>query len=91
MTKTLLVLSYAVCSAFNASPLLAQTVTLRYGQIPSSIKTVSAVQFVIGQRKGLFTREGINLDMRPIEGGADNMMVALTTARWTSPAPPLPT
>jgi ABC-type nitrate/sulfonate/bicarbonate transport system substrate-binding protein len=59
------------------SPVHAQSVTLRYGQIPSSIKTVSAVQFVIGQRKGLFTREGINLDMKPIEGGADNMMIAL--------------
>ena len=52
-------------------------VTLRYGQIPSTIKTISALSFYIGQRKGFFAREGINLEMLPIEGGADNMMVAL--------------
>src|SRR5438128_11835523 len=55
----------------------AQTVTLRYGQIPSTIKTVSALQFYVAQRKGFFAREGINLEMLSIEGGAANMMVAL--------------
>lgn len=55
----------------------AQTTTLRYGQIPSTIKTVSALQFYIGQRKGFFGREGINLEMLPIEGGAANMIAAL--------------
>ena len=55
----------------------AQTTTLRYGQIPSTIKTVSALQFYIGQRKGFFGREGINLEMLPIEGGAANMVAAL--------------
>ena len=55
----------------------AQTMTLRYGQIPSTVKTVSALQFVIAQRKGLFAREGIHLEMLLIEGGADNMMAAL--------------
>jgi ABC-type nitrate/sulfonate/bicarbonate transport system substrate-binding protein len=55
----------------------SQTVTLRYGQIPSTIKTVSALQFYVAQRKGFFAREGINLEMVSIEGGAANMMVAL--------------
>lgn len=54
-----------------------QTVTLRYGQIPSSIKTISALQFHIAQRNGFFAREGIVLEMLPIEGGAANMVVAL--------------
>lgn len=54
-----------------------QTVTLRYGQIPSTIKTVSALQFYIAQSKGFFVREGVNLEMLPIEGGANNMMIAL--------------
>jgi ABC-type nitrate/sulfonate/bicarbonate transport system substrate-binding protein len=66
---------------FLASSLYAQSVTLRYGQIPSSIKTVSAVQFVIGQRKSLFEREGIQLNLMPIEGGADNMMIALNDGK----------
>jgi ABC-type nitrate/sulfonate/bicarbonate transport system substrate-binding protein len=55
----------------------AQPITLRYGQIPSTIKTISALSFYIGQRKGFFVQEGINLEMLPIEGGADNMMLAL--------------
>jgi ABC-type nitrate/sulfonate/bicarbonate transport system substrate-binding protein len=59
----------------------AQTITLRYGQIPSTVKTVSALQFAIAQRKGFFLREGINLDMLLIEGGAANMMVALNEGK----------
>lgn len=55
----------------------AQTATLRYGQIPSTIKTVSALQFHIAQRKGLFARAGIDLQMLPIDGGAANMVAAL--------------
>jgi ABC-type nitrate/sulfonate/bicarbonate transport system substrate-binding protein len=74
-------ISCALTSAiFLLSPLWninAETVTLRYGQIPSTIKTISALSFYIGQRKGFFEHEGINLQMMPIEGGADNMMVAL--------------
>lgn len=64
----LLLLAVRVCSA--------QT-PLRYGQIPSTIKTVSALQFHIAQRKGFFERERIKLDMLPIEGGAANMIAAL--------------
>src|SRR5919109_4002013 len=55
----------------------AQSITLRYGQIPSTVKTVSALQFAVAQQKGFFIREGINLEMLLIEGGADNMMKAL--------------
>jgi ABC-type nitrate/sulfonate/bicarbonate transport system substrate-binding protein len=55
----------------------AQPITLRYGQIPSTIKTISALSLYIGQRKGFFAQEEINLEMRPIEGGAANMVVAL--------------
>jgi ABC-type nitrate/sulfonate/bicarbonate transport system substrate-binding protein len=56
----------------------AQPINLRYGQIPSTIKTVSALQFHIAQRKGFFTREGISMEMLPIDGGAANMVIALT-------------
>ena len=55
----------------------AKTTTLRYGQIPSTIKSVSALHFNIAQRKGLFVREGINVEMISIDGGAANMMTAL--------------
>src|SRR5919205_827470 len=66
---------FAVFVAIQAAS--AQSITLRYGQIPSTVKTVSALQFAIAQRKGFFTREGINLEMLLIEGGAGNMMTAL--------------
>ena len=77
MKIPLLILAALLCTApiDNAS---AQTITLRYGQIPSTLKTVSALHFYIAQRKGLFSREGINLEMLPIEGGAANMVVALS-------------
>ena len=55
-----------------------QTITLRYGQIPSTLKTVSALQFHLAQHKGFFTREGIALEVLPIDGGAANMVLALT-------------
>jgi ABC-type nitrate/sulfonate/bicarbonate transport system substrate-binding protein len=61
----------------STSRVQAQSITLRYGQIPSSIKTVSALQFYLAQRKGFFAREGINLEMIPIDGGAANMVIAL--------------
>jgi ABC-type nitrate/sulfonate/bicarbonate transport system substrate-binding protein len=48
----------------------AQTTTLRYGQIPSTIKSVSALHFNIAQRKGLFIREGMNIEMISMKGGA---------------------
>jgi NitT/TauT family transport system substrate-binding protein len=55
----------------------AQPLTLRYGQIPSTVKTVSALPFHIAQRKGFFGREAIDLKMIPIDGGAANMVIAL--------------
>ena len=55
-----------------------QTITLRYGQIPSTLKTVSALQFHLAQHKGFFAREGIVLEVLPIDGGAANMVLALT-------------
>src|SRR5262249_54944146 len=55
----------------------AQPVMLRYGQIPSTIKTISALSFSIVRRRGFFAQEGINLEMMPIEGGAANMVIAL--------------
>lgn len=77
-------MKYTVVAGVGALILLAsiqiaqaQTTTLRYGQIPSTIKTVSALQFYIAQRKGFFARERVNLEMISIEGGAANMMVAL--------------
>ena len=66
------IMLFALVAAANA-----QNLALRYGQIPSTIKTVSALQFHLAQRKGFFVREGITLEMIPIDGGAANMVAAL--------------
>ena len=67
-----------VASLFFAHNVHGQKITLHYGQIPSTLKTVSALQFHLAQRKGFFTREGIALEVLPIEGGAANMVLALS-------------
>jgi ABC-type nitrate/sulfonate/bicarbonate transport system substrate-binding protein len=77
MNNLTVILLGAVFSLGAMQPVAGQTINLRYGQIPSTIKTVSALQFYIAQRKGFFTREGINFEMLPIDGGAANMVVAL--------------
>jgi ABC-type nitrate/sulfonate/bicarbonate transport system substrate-binding protein len=78
MKNRMVVVSAAVIFVASIGQVHAQTTTtLRYGQIPSTIKSVSALHFNIAQRKGLFVREGINIEMIAIEGGAANMMAAL--------------
>ena len=52
----------AVIFSIGVDGIQAQTTTLRYGQIPSTMKSVSARHFNIAQRKGLFVREGISIE-----------------------------
>lgn len=59
------------------APAAADTVTLRYGQIPSTVRSVSAVYLSIAQQKGFFAREEVKLDLIPIAGGTDKMIAAL--------------
>src|SRR3954469_24893850 len=58
-------------------PAAAESVTLRYGQIPSTVRSVSALYLFIAQQKGFFTREDIKLELVPIAGGTDKMIAAL--------------
>jgi len=55
----------------------AEGVTLRYGQIPSTVRSVSGLYLSIAQQKGFFAREDIKLELVPIPGGTDNMVAAL--------------
>ncbi len=59
----------------------AQTTTLRYRQIPSTAKSVSALHFNIAQRKGLFVREGINVEMVSVEDRVNGSEVFLDQDR----------
>jgi len=56
----------------------AEAVPLRYAQAYSSLRSIFSLPIVIGDRQGLFRREG--LDFRvvvPIPGGSDKMIDAL--------------
>jgi ABC-type nitrate/sulfonate/bicarbonate transport system substrate-binding protein len=55
----------------------AQTTTLRFGQIPSTVGNVTSIYHVIAQDKGFLAREGIALQFVPVEGGTDKMVAAL--------------
>jgi ABC-type nitrate/sulfonate/bicarbonate transport system substrate-binding protein len=58
-------------------PAAADPVTLRYGQIPSTARSVSTLYLSIAQQKGFLDREQIRLEVVPIAGGTDNMVAAL--------------
>jgi ABC-type nitrate/sulfonate/bicarbonate transport system substrate-binding protein len=55
----------------------AEPVTLRFGQIPSTVRGTSSVYLKIAERKGYFEREQILLMPVPIPGGTDKMVAAL--------------
>jgi ABC-type nitrate/sulfonate/bicarbonate transport system substrate-binding protein len=58
-------------------PAEAETVALRFGQIPSTVRGTSSVYLHIAEKKGFFAREDIKLERITIPGGTDKMVVAL--------------
>ena len=58
-------------------PSEAETVTLRFGQIPSTVRGMSSVYLHLAEQKGFFAREQIELERISIPGGTDKMVVAL--------------
>ena len=58
-------------------PSEAETVTLRFGQIPSTVRGTSSVYLHFAEQKGFFAREGIKLERISIPGGTDKMVIAL--------------
>jgi NitT/TauT family transport system substrate-binding protein len=55
----------------------AEPVTLRFGQIPSTVRGTSSVYLHLAEQKGLFAREDIKLERIAIAGGTDKMVLAL--------------
>lgn len=73
-------LAIAVITIYCAAtkPVCAQTLTLRYAQAYSSLRSVFSLPISVAERAGFFRRE--NLDFRlvvPIPGGSDKMIDAL--------------
>ena len=58
-------------------PSAAETVTMRFGQIPSTVRGTSSVYLHIGENRGFLAREQIKLERISIPGGTDKMVNAL--------------
>ena len=66
----------AVCLGLGmAQSAAAESVTLRYGQIPSTVRSISGLYLFIAQQKGFFAREDIRLELVPIAGGTPRPIV----------------
>ena len=59
--RAAIVISLTIWAAAGANA-LAQTATLRFGQIPSTVRGTSSVYLHIAEQKGYFARENIKLE-----------------------------
>jgi ABC-type nitrate/sulfonate/bicarbonate transport system substrate-binding protein len=80
MRRAIMVLAAALLAAPGATA-AAESVTLRYGQIPSTVRSVSSLYTFVAQQKGFLSRENIKLEHVPIAGGTDKMVAALGEGR----------
>ena len=64
----------SLCAVGNAA---AQTVTLRYGQAFSALRSIFALPLLVAEREKFFAREGLNFVVVPITGGGEKLIEAL--------------
>ena len=55
----------------------ADTVTLRYGQAYSAMRSIFALPLLVAERERFFLREGLDFGMIPIPGGGEKLIEAL--------------
>lgn len=55
----------------------ADPVTLRIGEVPSTVRSVSSLHFAIGQEQGFYAQQDLKIELLPIAGGTDKMVAAL--------------
>jgi ABC-type nitrate/sulfonate/bicarbonate transport system substrate-binding protein len=75
--RTFLVVSAFFCGWCAGAAYSAELITLRYGQNAASAGSLSALPLTVAERKGFFSREGLNLEVVPIPGGTDRIVAAL--------------
>ena len=75
----LIIVAVCLCLAI-AQTAAAERVTLRYGQIPSTVRSVSSLHLFIARERGFFARENVELKLIPTPGGTDKMVAALDQA-----------
>jgi ABC-type nitrate/sulfonate/bicarbonate transport system substrate-binding protein len=75
--RLLITLGASLCAAGNSAA-SAQTISLRYGQAYSAMRSIFSLPVSVAQREGFFRREGLNLSVViPLPGGSDKMIDAL--------------
>jgi ABC-type nitrate/sulfonate/bicarbonate transport system substrate-binding protein len=77
MKAGMLAVSAATAWVGLLHPAEAETVALRFGQIPSTVRGTSSVYLHLAEQKGFFARENIKLERISIPGGTDKMVIAL--------------
>jgi NitT/TauT family transport system substrate-binding protein len=71
-------LAALVLAAVLATQASAETLTLRYGQSYSTLRSIFALPIVVAQNQGFFRREGLDFQVVvPLPGGSDKMIDAL--------------
>ena len=59
------------------SPAHAASVTLRFGQIPSTARAVNSLYLYVAEQQGFFARENVAVEVVQVPGGTGNMVAAL--------------
>jgi ABC-type nitrate/sulfonate/bicarbonate transport system substrate-binding protein len=63
---------------FSASQgAVGQSMTLRYAQAFSALRTIFALPLLVAEREGYFVREGLNFSMIPVPGGGEKLIAVL--------------
>jgi ABC-type nitrate/sulfonate/bicarbonate transport system substrate-binding protein len=74
MVGSAIVAALGLCSVGEAA---AQTVTIRYGQAFSALRSIFALPLLVAEREKFFAREGLNFVVVPITGGGEKLVEAL--------------
>ena len=56
---------------------VGQSMTLRYAQAFSALRTIFALPLLVAEREGYFVREGLNFSMIPVPGGGEKLIAVL--------------
>src|SRR5262245_43460487 len=75
-TSRPLILATLLCLGL-ADTAAAQTVTLRYGQAFSALRSIFALPLLVAEREKFFAREGLNFVVVPVPGGGEKLVEAL--------------
>lgn len=77
MIRGLASLVFILLVAAFSSACAAETITLRFGQIPSTVRGMTSLPRFIAERRGFFAKEDLKVELVQIPGGTDKMVKAL--------------